>query len=101
MVHGACGCFDRVMTWYVTRSHTDFSTESHNTVFIHSACLVKRIQSQAYEARTYKARASEFSSSIAYSIVKDLIRCKKIDLESPRLGAGVEQVWKIIRERIP
>lgn len=73
--------------------HTDFSTEFHNTVFIHSAYLVKRIQSQGCETSTYKARASEFSSSIGHLIVKDLIRYK-IGFESPRLGAGIEQMEK-------
>ena len=74
--------------------HTDFSTKSHNTIFIHLAYLVKRIRSQAQEDITYKARVSEFSSLIGHIIVKDFIRCKKIDFESPRLGAGVEQVEK-------
>ena len=82
------------MPWHVTRSQAAASTESHSTVFIHPAYLVKRIRSQAQQASTYRARASEFSSSIGQLIVKDFLRCKKIEFESPRLGAGVEQVEK-------
>lgn len=72
--------------------HIVFSTAFHNTTFSHSAYPVDRIQFQAYEASTYEAKASKFSSSITYLIVKDLIRCKKINFKSPRLGAVVEQV---------
>ncbi len=72
--------------------HIVISPAFHNTVLFHSAYPVDRTQFQAYEAETYEARASEFSSSIAYLIVKYLIRCKKIDFESPRLRARVEQV---------
>ena len=57
--------------------HIVFSTAFHETAFFHPAYLVKRIQSQASEASTYEARASQFSFSIFYLIVKDLIWCKK------------------------
>ena len=56
--------------------------------------LLPQVCNTTCEASTYKARASEFSSSIGRLIVKDLFRCKKIDFESPRLGTGIEQVEK-------
>ena len=56
--------------------------------------LLPQVCNPTCEASTYRARASEFSSSIGRLIVKDLFQCKKIDFESPRLRAGVEQVEK-------